>query len=144
VTKRGQWHIEFFNEYDALQLQYPNQRQNTANIKLNYGLAHKFEADVDSPYLSIHRAEGNHSSAGVGDTNLGIKKTFRDESSTSRLPALAASFYVEFPTGDVSQQLGSGLRDYWLNLIAQKSLSSETRITANLGYVCVSCRGGVQ
>jgi hypothetical protein len=24
VTERGKWHFEFFNEYDALQLQYPN------------------------------------------------------------------------------------------------------------------------
>src|SRR5437588_11490647 len=30
VTEPGKWHFEFFNEYDALQLQYPNLRQNTA------------------------------------------------------------------------------------------------------------------
>jgi hypothetical protein len=135
VTEPGKWHFEFFDEYDALQLQYPNQRQNTANFKLNYGLPHKLELDVDSPYLSIYRAAGNQASRGVGDTNLGLKSTFRKESPTSRLPALAASFYVEFPTGDASQQLGSGLRDYWLNLIAQKSVSPKTRITLNLGYL---------
>jgi hypothetical protein len=33
VTDRGKWHFEFFNEFDALQLQYPNLRQNTANYK---------------------------------------------------------------------------------------------------------------
>jgi hypothetical protein len=38
VTEKGKWHFEFFNELDALQLQYPNVRQNTANYKLNYGL----------------------------------------------------------------------------------------------------------
>jgi hypothetical protein len=135
VTERGKAHFEFFNEYDALQLQYPNSRQNTANFKFNYGLPHSLELDVDSPYLSIYREAGNQASRGLGDTNLGIKESFRQESSTSRLPALAASFYVELPTGDESQQLGSGLRDYWLNLIAQKSLSSRTRITGNLGYL---------
>jgi hypothetical protein len=135
VTERGKWHLEFFNEYDALQLQYPNARQNTANFKLNYGLPHDLEVDVDSPFLSIYRMAGNQPSNGVGDTNLGIKMAFRKESSTSQVPALAASFYVEFPTGDASQQLGSGLIDYWLNLIAQKSLSSKTRITGNLGYL---------
>jgi hypothetical protein len=51
------------------------------------------------------------------------------------MPAFAASFYVESPTGDATQQLGSGLHDYWLNLIAQKSLSSKTRVTGNLGYL---------
>ena len=45
------------------------------------------------------------------------------------------AFTLSSPTGDVSQQLGSGLNDYWLNLIEQKSLSSKTRITGNLGYL---------
>ena len=140
VTERGKWHFEFFDEYDALQLQYPNLKQNTANFKLNYGLPHSLEVDVDSPYLSIYRTAGNQASTGIGDTNLGIKASFRKESSNSRGPSLAASFYVELPTGDASQQLGSGLSDYWLNLIAQKSLSPKTRITGNLGYLFAGCR----
>jgi hypothetical protein len=135
VTERGKWHFEFFDEYDALQLQLPNLKQNTANFKLNYGLPHNFEVDVDSPYLSIYRSAGNQPSTGVGDTNMGIKRLFRKESPTSWAPALAASFYVELPTGDASQHLGSGLSDYWLNLIAQKALSPKTRITGNLGYL---------
>jgi hypothetical protein len=135
VTERGKWHFEFFNEYDALQLQYPNVKQNTANFKLNYGLPHNLEIDVDSPYLSIYRSAGNQPSKGVGDTNMGIKAAFHKESSTSRVPALAASFYIELPTGDATQQLGSGLEDYWLNMIAQKSLSPKTRLTANVGYL---------
>jgi len=135
VTEPGKWHFEFFNEYDALQLQVPNLRQNTANFKLNYGLPHNFELDVDSPYLSIYRTAGNQPSNGVGDTNLGIKANFHKESAASRVPALAASLYIELPTGDATQQLGSGLQDYWLNLIGQKSVSSKTRLTANLGYL---------
>jgi hypothetical protein len=135
VAEPGKAHLEFFDEHDALQFQYPNKRQNTANFKFNYGIPHNLEVDVDFPYLSIYRMAGNEPSNGSGDTNLGIKTTFGKESATSRVPALAASFYVEFPTGDASQQLGSGLIDYWLNLIAQKSLSPKTRITGNLGYL---------
>jgi hypothetical protein len=135
VTERGKWHFEFFNEYDALQLQYPNVRQNTANFKLNYGLPHNFELDVDVPYLTIQRTGGSQPSSGMGDTNLGIKWTFHNESKGSRLPSLGASFYTEFPTGDTSQQLGSGLADYWLNFIGQKSISNKTRITGNLGVL---------
>jgi hypothetical protein len=135
VTERGKLHFEFFDEDDALQLQYPNLNQNTANFKLNYGLPHNLEVDVDSPYLSIYRSAGNQPSSGVGDTNLGLKANFRKESPASRGPSLAASFYVELPTGDASQQLGSGLSDYWLNVMAQKSLSSKTRVTGNLGYL---------
>jgi hypothetical protein len=136
VTERGKWHFEFFNEFDDLQQpQYPNLQQNTANYKLNYGLPYSLEVDVDAPYLSIFRAFNTPGSNGTGDLNLGIKWEFHKESKTSRLPALGASFYVEFPTGDARQQLGSGLVDYWLNFIGQKSLSDKTRINANAGYL---------
>ena len=136
VTERGKWHFEFFNEFDALQHpQYPNLRQNTANYKLNYGLPYNLELDVDAPYLAIFRALGTPTSTGGGDTNVGMKWNFHKESQASRLPDLGASLYVEFPTGDSRQQLGSGLTDYWLNFIAQKSVSSKTRITGNIGYL---------
>jgi Putative MetA-pathway of phenol degradation len=136
VTERGKWHFEFFNEFDLLQnAQYPNLRQNTANYKLNYGLPWNFEFDVDAPYLAIIRSLQTPGSTGAGDLNLGIKWNFHKESKGSRLPALGASLYIEFPTGDATQQLGSGLTDYWLNLIAQKSLSDKTRININSGYL---------
>ncbi|MGB6729171.1 MAG: hypothetical protein WBE74_24975 [Terracidiphilus sp.] len=135
VTESGKWHFEFFNEYDALQLQYPNVRQNTANFKINSGLPHNLELDLDAPYLNIERTDGSQPSSGMGDTNFGIKWAFHKESAGSRLPSLASSFYVELPTGDSKQQLGSGLADYWLNFIAQKSTSEKTRLTANLGML---------
>jgi len=135
VTEPGKLHFEFFNELDALQRQYPNIRQNTANYKLNYGLPHNLELDIDAPYLAIFRAVGSPSDAGTGDTNLGVKWEFHKESASSRVPALGASMYIEFPTGDAGRQLGSGLTDYWLNLITQKSLSDKTRINVNAGYL---------
>lgn len=136
VTERGKWHFEFFNEYDALQyLQYPNLRQNTANYKLNYGLPHNLELDVDVPYLAIFRALGTPTSNGAGDTNLGVKWNFHKESEGSHAPSIGASLYIEFPTGDTRQELGSGLIDYWLNFITQKSLSTKTRVNGNLGYL---------
>jgi hypothetical protein len=136
VTESGKLHSEFFDEYDTLQSsQFPNLRQNTANFKLNYGLPHNLELDIDSPYLSILRATGVQSSTGIGDTNMGVKWEFHKASKDSRLPALGASFYVEFPTGDTHKQLGSGLEDYWLNFIVQVPTSEKTRINANFGYL---------
>jgi len=136
TTESGKWHFEFFNEYDALQSsQYPDLRQNTANFKLNYGLPHHLELDVDAPHLSILRAAGVQSAAGVGDTNLGVKWELHQASQSSRIPALAASLYIEFPTGDTNKQLGSGLTDYWLNFIVQEPLSGKTRINGNFGYL---------
>ena len=135
VTQKGKVHFEFFNEYDFLQLQYPNIRQNTSNYKLNFGLPFDLELDVDFPYLAIFRAVGEPDAIGGGDTNLGVKWEFHRESPGSAIPALGVSFYTEFPTGDASRQLGSGIIDYWLNLIAQKSLSDKTRVNGNLGYL---------
>ncbi len=135
VTDKGKWHFEFFDEFDALQLQYPNLRQNTANYKLNYGLPYNLEVDVDAPYLAIYRALGAAGSVGLGDTNLGIKWNFHQEKPGSRAPALGASLYIEFPTGDSNNQLGSGLTDYWLNVMVQKSFLGKNRITGNVGYL---------
>ena len=66
---------------------------------------------------------------------MGVKWEFHKESPASHVPALGASLYIEFPTGDAKRQLGSGLTDYWLNLIAQKSVSDSTRVNVNLGYL---------
>jgi hypothetical protein len=136
VTPVRTVHVEFFNEIDALQsAQFPNLRQNTANIKINTGLPHNLELDFDAPYLAITRNSGTPSSTGAGDTNLGIKWNFRREMQSSHRPVLSASFYVEFPTGDSHNQLGSGLIDYWLNFILQEPITPKTRINLNLGVL---------
>jgi hypothetical protein len=138
VTEPGKWHLEFFNEFDALQApQYPNLRQNTFNYKLNTGLPYHLEIDLDSPYLAIFRDLGSlpRRSAGIGDTNLGLKWNFHQEAQHSPLPALSVSLYLEFPTGDTDGQLGSGLTDYWLNGIVQKHLAGKTRLTLNTGIL---------
>ena len=136
VTDRGTLHFESFNEYDGLQsAQFPDLRQNTANFKFNYGFPHGLELDVDFPYLSIYRAPGSQASLGFGDTDTGLKWNFYKSKRPLSAPDLSASFYVEFPTGDSSQELGSGLRDYWLNSIAQEPISDKTRLNANFGFL---------
>lgn len=129
--------MNFFNEFDALQArQYPNLRQNTANYKLNAGLPYHLELDVDSPYLAIFCDLGGspRTSAGIGDTNLGGKWNFHQERPASRIPALGASLYFEFPTGDTNGELGSGLIDYWLNGIAQKHLTEKDPADRERGH----------
>jgi Putative MetA-pathway of phenol degradation len=136
VTKQRVLHFEFFNEIDALQsAQFPNLRQNTANFKVNYGLPHNLELDLDAPFLSIYRTSGAQTSKGFGDVDLGIKWNFHKATPDSWAPALAASLYIEFPTGDSRQELGSGLTDYWLNFIIQKPFTDKTRLTGNLGIL---------
>lgn len=138
VTEKGKFHFELFNEFDALQRELrPNLRQNTTSYRLNFGLPGNLELDIDNPLLAIFRADGvvPRRSAGFGDTNTGIKWNFHQEKDHSPLPAMSATFYVEFPTGDQRRQLGSGLIDYWLNGIVQKSLRARTKITVNTGIL---------
>jgi hypothetical protein len=136
VTEPGTLHVEAFNELDALQsAQYPDLRQNTINLKLNTGLPYRFELDLDAPYLAIYRAAGSSTSRGIGDTNFGLKWKMREAVPQSHFPALAISFYVEVPTGNTRQELGSGLTDYWLNFIAQEPISEHTRINVNVGIL---------
>lgn len=136
VTDEGTLHFEFFNEFDGLQsAQYPDLRQNTFNYKVNYGLPHRLELDFDAPYLNILRAPQSQNSAGPGDTDMGIKWNFYKAPRPLAVPSLSASLYIEFPTGDESQELGSGLTDYWLNSIAQEEFSDKTRINANFGFL---------
>jgi len=138
TTAKGQVHFEFFNEHDWLKADmFPSLRQNTANMKVNFGVTESVELNIDNPYLAIFRSRGTEPRGlnGVGDTNLGVKWNFHKERSDSRSPAFSATMYIEFPTGDTSRQLGSGLIDYTFNGIAQKSVSDRTKVTANLGIV---------
>lgn len=138
VTPKGKFHFEFSNSFDLLQRSsYPNLKQNTASFELNYGLPGNVEIGVESPLITIFNARGNNprTAFGVGDTNLSVKYNFFPEADGSRRPALSLNVSVELPTGDVSQQIGSGLADVWLNTIAQKSLTGRTTWRGNLGVL---------
>jgi hypothetical protein len=138
VTDKGRLHFEFFTELDRLQhSQFPDLWQNTSNYRLNYGLPHDLEIDIDNPLLLILRHPTAHPQRpyGVGDTNLGLKWNFHKEADDSRVPALSATFYTEFPTGDTTNQLGSGVIDYWLNGIAEKRLTKSTKVVVNGGIL---------
>jgi hypothetical protein len=136
VTEPHIVHIEIFDEFDGLQSpQFPDLNQNTLNARINFSPLRHLELDLDVPYLTIDRARGSTSSRGVGDTDLGAKWNIHEATKDSALPALAVSFYVELPTGNSAQELGSGLTDYALNFSAQEPLSEATRININLGLL---------
>jgi len=136
VTDHGTLHIEMYNELDDLQTALnPDLRQNTANLKVNYGLPHRLELDFDVPYLAIYRVPGSRNSSGNGDADMGIKWNFHKAARPLRVPSLSASLYIEFPTGDETQSLGSGQTDYALNSVAQESISEKTRVNANFGFL---------
>ena len=138
TTPRHHFHIEFSNELDLLQhSSFPNRKQNTADFELDYGIFDRLEIGVEVPMLNIFNADGTIPAtvSGIGDTNLSLKYNFLSEHENSRLPAMAIAFNLELPTGDTKRQLGSGLADFYMNGILQKSVRRNTKLRLNGGIL---------
>jgi hypothetical protein len=138
TTPKGRFHFEFSNEFDWLhRSSLPNIRQNTADFEVDYGLFERVEIGIESPLLAIFNASGTTPKrvAGIGDTNLSLKYNFLRERENSRLPAMAIAFNLELPTGDTKRQLGSGLADFYMNDILQKSVSKTTKLRLDGGIL---------
>lgn len=138
VTPRHKLHFEFSNEFDVLpRSSFPNLKQNTADAELDYGLFRNFEVGIEAPVLTI---VNDHSApfrrpTGLGDVNLSFKYNYLREREGSWRPALAVTFNLEMPTGDVNRQLGSGLADFYVNNVLQKSVTKNTKLRLNGGLL---------
>src|SRR4029450_3942396 len=73
--------------------------------------------------------------SGIGDANLSLKYNFLTEQEGRHRPALAVSINLELPTGDKNRLLGSGLADFYVNGIAQKTLTTRTKLRLNGGIL---------
>jgi hypothetical protein len=136
TTPKGHFHFEFSNEFDLLQRSaFPSRKQNTADFELDYGLLDSLEIGIESPLLTIFNATGTRTVSGIGDTNLSLKYNFLRERDNSRRPAMAIAFNLELPTGDTKRQLGSGLADFYMNGILQRSVSKKTKLRLNGGIL---------
>ena len=138
TTPKHHLHFEFSDEFDVLQTSaFPNLKQNTADFELDYGVLDNLEVGIEVPLLTLLNAQGTvplrpH---GIGDTNVSVKYNFLKEREHSRRPALALAINIEVPTGDVNQQLGSGLADFYGNGVIQKSLTKKTTLRLNGGIL---------
>ncbi len=136
VAERHHFHFETNLEYDVLPNQsFPNLRQQTHTVKFSYGLFRNCEVGMDFPLLVIFNAASSRlgNPFGLGDTDYSIKYNFRKETEGSKWPAVTASLNIEPPTGNSKLQLGSGLIDYYLNGILQKTLSTKDTLRVNGG-----------
>jgi len=136
VALYHRWHLESNNEYDILpHSSYPSLGQDTQTIKFSYGLFGNCEVGMDFPLIAIFNAQqsGLGTPIGLGDTDYSIKYNFRKEKTGSSWPAITASLNIEPPTGNSKLQLGSGLIDYYLNSILQKTLSPKNTLRVNAG-----------
>jgi hypothetical protein len=130
------WHFETNNELDFLPgSSVPSLRQDTQTIKFSFGLMHNCEVGMDFPLITIFNSTGSRLGApfGLGDTDFSIKYNFLQERQGSKRPAITVSLNIEPPTGNSRLQLGSGLTDYYLNGIFQKTLSPKNILRINAG-----------
>jgi len=116
---------------------FPGRRQNTADPELDYGLFENFEIGIESPVLTIvsDRSAPFPRATGLGDVNLSFKYNFIREREGKRHPAVAITFNLELPTGSVAKQLGSGLADFYVNGVIQKSITPKTKLRLNGGVL---------
>jgi hypothetical protein len=135
VTPRGRLHFEYANEFYVLQKSaYPNLRQDTNNFVIQYGLFDGVEVNMDFPLIAIGNARGSGTPSvfGLGDVDFAVKWNLVKEAPDGARPAFTVTAAAEFPTGNEKNQLGSGLTDYVLNTIFQKTFSG-TALHANAG-----------
>jgi hypothetical protein len=138
VTEHKKFHLQFSDEYDVLQrFDYPSLRQNTSVLEVDYGLLRDVEISVNGPLIGItnSRIITPRNVIGLGDIELQVKYNPIKEHEGSKMPALAATFAIEFPTGSTQRGLGSGLADYFLNGILQKSVTKKTKLRLNGGIL---------
>jgi hypothetical protein len=136
VADLHHWHIESNNEYDVLpESSHPNLRQDTQTVKFSYGAFKNSEIGMDFPLITIYNQPGFGlgTPIGLGDMDFSIKYHFREEKEGSRTPAFTVSLNIEPPTGNPKKQLGSGLIDYYLNSIVEKTLTKKTTLRLNGG-----------
>lgn len=138
TTPSHKIHLQIGNEYDILQRSaYPALRQNTSSFEIDYGLFKGVELGFSVPVLAIlssHIATPKNV-FGISDTTLHVKYNFHQEREKSRLPAMTISTVIQFHTGDASKGLGSGLTDYYINGILQKTVTPKTTFRLNGGIL---------
>jgi hypothetical protein len=135
VTEKGHWHFQYANEYDRLHDNaYPNERQNTNNFVIQYGLFSTVEVNMDFPLIWIGNASGPgvSNAFGLGDVDFAAKWKIVSEAPGESHPAFTVNGALEFPTGSESKGLGSGVTDFVLNTILQKTFS-RTQLHFNAG-----------
>jgi hypothetical protein len=88
------------------------------HLEINYGIMPNVQIHLIAP-LQYVKQEGAPSQYGYGDTELGVKYRFVQE--TDYIPQVGIFPLVELPTGDSNEGLGNGKTQYFLPLWLQKS-----------------------
>ena len=100
------------------------------HVELNYGVITNVQLHLIAP-LAYNAPSGGGSHYGYGDTELGVKFRFIEE--TERMPQVGVFPLLEVPTGNESDGLGSGHVQAFLPVWLQKS-SGDWTIYGGGGY----------
>jgi hypothetical protein len=93
------------------------------HVELNYGVVPNVQLHLIAP-LAYDAPNGGNTHYGYGDTELGVKFRFIQE--TEHLPQVGIFPLLEVPTGSESDRLGSGHVQAFLPLWLQKSFGDWT------------------
>ena len=114
--------VEYKHTEAYLAMQYRHDRDGDSStlphVEINYGLLPNVQIHLIAP-LQYIKPEGSSSQYGYGDTEVGVKYRFVQE--TEYFPQMAVFPLIEFPTGDSDKGLGSGRTQYFLPIWLQKS-----------------------
>ncbi|MGA2527443.1 MAG: transporter [Smithellaceae bacterium] len=114
--------VEYQHWEVYLAAQYRHDRDQDSStlphLEINYGLMPNVQIHLIAPLLYV-KPEGASSQYGYGDTELGVKYRFIQE--TDYIPQVGIFPLVELPTGDSEKGLGNGRTQYFLPLWLQKS-----------------------
>lgn len=93
----------------------------TASLEINYGLVPDLQLHLLAPF-AYDAPSGGDSHHGHGDTELGVKFRFLDESDS--LPEAAIYPLVQIPTGDEQDGLGGSHTQAFLPIWLQKNIGA--------------------
>lgn len=99
-------------------------------LEINYGALPDVHLHIVMP-LAFSKPRDGRLRAGYGDTELGVKYRFVDQ--TDALPDIATFPLVEVPTGNASRSLSNGKPQVYLPLWLQKDIGKWT-IYGGAGY----------
>jgi hypothetical protein len=119
--------VEYQHWEVYLAAQYKHDRDQDSStlphLEINYGAIPNVQIHLIAPLVYV-KPEGASSQYGYGDTELGVKYRFIQE--TDYLPQVGIFPMIEFPTGDEEKGLGNGRTQYFLPIWLQKSFGQWT------------------
>lgn len=104
TVPKGHWEI---NSAFTIERGSDGRSFGTPLLDINYGLSKNTQLKVEFPWLVIHR-NGQPAAHGLGNTNIGVRWRFRDETKKQRV---ALSIYPQFEFNNPTSSVRRGIVD---------------------------------